>query len=248
MVCLLWLLVNTPKNSEQFWKPLSLHSRRQLMSHRSQVERNAHGGVHQPQKDDTSHRHSPLQSRISPQSVSQSQSASQPNNLSLPQSVSSITTLPTTSSQNDEQISADHIIELLSILNSKCTETGGDCTSLETTTVDTTELDLSLKRYQDTPEFKEYQIAETIKSLAPLSVTKRWDKKNTVSGPHLSRHNSTEYYDVYGAEPRGAEHKKVTTIITGHVAGNADLVNIILEYRGNEIFLFTVKTKVEQLS
>ena len=200
---------------------------------------------HQSQKDDTNHQHSPVQSRISSQPVSQSQSVSQPNNLSPPQSVSSITT---TSSQNDEQISVDHIIELLSDLNSKCTGTGGDCTSLETTTVNITELDRSLKTYQDIPLFKEHQIAEAIKSLAPLSITKRWNKKSTVSGPHGSRHKSTAYYDVYGAESCGAEHKEVSTIIAGHLAGNSDLVNIILEYRGNAIFLFTVKTKSKQMS
>ena len=144
------------------------------------------------------------------------------------------------SSQNEAQISVGHIIELLSDLNSKCTEIEGDFTLSENRAVDTKQLHRSLKKYKDTPEFKKYQIAETIKSLAPLSITKRW---NESTGGLI---NSTAYYDYYGAEPSGSKHKKITTIITGHLAGNSDIVNIILEYRGSETFLFTAKTVINE--
>ena len=144
------------------------------------------------------------------------------------------------SSQNEEQISVGHILELLSDLNSKCKEIGGDCTSSETRAVNTKQLHRSLEKYKDTPEFKKYQIAETIKNLAPLSVTKRWNKSTG------SLINSTAYYDYYGAEPGGSKHKKITTIITGHVAGNSDIVNIIFEYRGSETFLFTAETVINE--
>lgn len=140
------------------------------------------------------------------------------------------------SSHNKVHQSAVHIINLLSDLNSKCTDTGDDCTLVETRYVDTANLHRSLERYEDTPIFKEYQVAEMIKSLPPVSASLRRNKKKTYS------YETTTYFDVYGAEPGGSKHKKINKIISKHVTGNSDIVNIILEYRGNEIFLFTAKT------
>ena len=141
-------------------------------------------------------------------------------------------------SGNDELSPASHILELLADLNSKGAKTADDnddCTSLHRRVVNTKRLHRSLKKYEDTPIFKEYQIAEMIKSLAPLSVTMRLNEKDTNSDLSIA------YYDVYGAEPRGSKHKEITAIIAQHVGGNSDIANVVLEYRGNEIFLFTTK-------